>query len=170
MEPGDSLTGMEAVRREAAGTETAEQITAAAETEIVEAAMAGIAEAAETVNGEQAALEETGTGTGEQAALEEAGTETGEQAALEETGTGTGEQAALEETGTETGEQAVLEETGTGTGEQAVLAEEPEAALPVPDSGIPALRALTRRSSQSPPAAARITTITTKMIVMIKRT
>ena len=157
MEPGDSLTGMEAVRREAAGTETAEQITAAAETEIVEAAMAGIAEAAETVNGEQAALEETGT-------------ETAVQAALEETGTGTGEQAALEETGTETGEQAVLEETGTGTGEQAVLAEEPEAALPVPDSGIPALRALTRRSSQSPPAAARITTITTKMIVMIKRT
>ena len=153
MEPGDSLTGMEAVRREAAGTETAEQITAAAETEIVEAAMAGIAEAAETVNGEQAALEETGT-------------ETAVQAALEETGTGTVEQAALEETGTETVEQAVLEETV----EQAVLAEEPEAALPVPDSGIPALRALTRRSSQSPPAAARITTITTKMIVMIKRT
>ena len=131
MEPGDSLTGMEAVRREAAGTETAEQITAAAETEIVEAAMAEIAEAAETVNVEQAALEETGT---------------------------------------ETVEQAVLEETGTGTVEQAVLAEDPEAALPVPDSGIPALRALTRRSSQSPPAAARITTITTKMIVMIKRT
>ena len=61
MEPGDSLTGMEAVRREAAGTETAEQITAAAETEIVEAAVASIPEAPETVNGARPALAETAT-------------------------------------------------------------------------------------------------------------
>ncbi len=194
-EPGERLTETEAVLREAAAepvgavTEAVEPVTAEIVTETVEAVMAGIAEEAVTVNAEPA-LEETETETAEPAleetetetvepALEETGTETAEPA-LEETGTETAE-PALEETGTETVEPA-LEEIETETAEpaalagivtetvvQAALAEGPEVVLPVPDSGIPVLRALIPRFSQSPPAAVRTTTIITKTNVMIKR-
>ena len=76
---------------------------------------------------------------------------------------------ALEETETETAEPAALAGIVTETVVQAALAEGPEVVLPVPDSGIPVLRALIPRFSQSPPAAVRTTTIITKTNVMIKR-
>ncbi len=182
-EPGERLTETEAVLREAAAepvgavTEAVEPVTAEIVTETVEAVMAGIAEEAVTVNAEPA-LEETETETAEPAleetetetvepALEETGTETAEPA-LEETGTETAE-PALEETETETAEPAALAGIVTETVVQAALAEGPEVVLPVPDSGIPVLRALIPRFSQSPPAAVRTTTIITKTNVMIKR-
>ncbi len=182
-EPGERLTETEAVLREAAAepvgavTEAVEPVTAEIVTETVEAVMAGIAEEAVTVNAEPA-LEETETETAEPAleetetetvepALEETGTETAEPA-LEETGTETVE-PALEETETETAEPAALAGIVTETVVQAALAEGPEVVLPVPDSGIPVLRALIPRFSQSPPAAVRTTTIITKTNVMIKR-
>ncbi len=158
-EPGERLTETEAVLREAAAepvgavTEAVEPVTAEIVTETVEAVMAGIAEEAVTVNVEPA-LEETETETVEPA-LEETGTETVEP--------------ALEETGTETAEPAALAGIVTETVVQAALAEGPEVVLPVPDSGIPVLRALIPRFSQSPPAAVRTTTIITKTNVMIKR-
>ncbi len=182
-EPGERLTETEAVLREAAAepvgavTEAVEPVTAEIVTETVEAVMAGIAEEAVTVNAEPA-LEETGTETAEPAS-EETGTETAEPA-LEETGTETAEPAleetetetvepALEEIETETAEPAALAGIVTETVVQAALAEGPEVVLPVPDSGIPVLRALIPRFSQSPPAAVRTTTIITKTNVMIKR-
>ncbi len=182
-EPGERLTETEAVLREAAAepvgavTEAVEPVTAEIVTETVEAVMAGIAEEAVTVNAEPA-LEETETETAEPAleetetetvepALEETGTETAEPA-LEETGTETVE-PALEEIETETAEPAALAGIVTETVVQAALAEGPEVVLPVPDSGIPVLRALIPRFSQSPPAAVRTTTIITKTNVMIKR-
>ena len=182
-EPGERLTETEAVLREAAAepvgavTEAVEPVTAEIVTETVEAVMAGIAEEAVTVNAEPAleetetetvepALEETGTETAEPAS-EETGTETAEPA-LEETGTETVE-PALEEIETETAEPAALAGIVTETVVQAALAEGPEVVLPVPDSGIPVLRALIPRFSQSPPAAVRTTTIITKTNVMIKR-
>ena len=158
-EPGERLTETEAVLREAAAepvgavTEAVEPVTAEIVTETVEAVMAGIAEEAVTVNVEPA-LEETETETVEPA-LEETGTETVEP--------------ALEEIGTETAEPAALAGIVTETVVQAALAEGPEVVLPVPDSGIPVLRALIPRFSQSPPAAVRTTTIITKTNVMIKR-
>ncbi len=158
-EPGERLTETEAVLREAAAepvgavTEAVEPVTAEIVTETVEAVMAGIAEEAVTVNAEPA-LEETETETAEPA-LEETETETVEP--------------ALEETGTETAEPAALAGIVTETVVQAALAEGPEVVLPVPDSGIPVLRALIPRFSQSPPAAVRTTTIITKTNVMIKR-
>ncbi len=170
-EPGERLTETEAVLREAAAepvgavTEAVEPVTAEIVTETVEAVMAGIAEEAVTVNAEPA-LEETETETAEPA-LEETGTETAEPA-LEETGTETVE-PALEEIETETAEPAALAGIVTETVVQAALAEGPEVVLPVPDSGIPVLRALIPRFSQSPPAAVRTTTIITKTNVMIKR-
>ena len=170
-EPGERLTETEAVLREAAAepvgavTEAVEPVTAEIVTETVEAVMAGIAEEAVTVNAEPA-LEETETETVEPA-LEETGTETAEPA-LEETGTETVE-PALEEIETETAEPAALAGIVTETVVQAALAEGPEVVLPVPDSGIPVLRALIPRFSQSPPAAVRTTTIITKTNVMIKR-
>ncbi len=182
-EPGERLTETEAVLREAAAepvgavTEAVEPVTAEIVTETVEAVMAGIAEEAVTVNAEPA-LEETETETVEPA-LEETGTETAEPAS-EETGTETAEPAleetetetvepALEEIETETAEPAALAGIVTETVVQAALAEGPEVVLPVPDSGIPVLRALIPRFSQSPPAAVRTTTIITKTNVMIKR-
>ncbi len=170
-EPGERLTETEAVLREAAAepvgavTEAVEPVTAEIVTETVEAVMAGIAEEAVTVNAEPA-LEETETETAEPA-LEETETETVEPA-LEETGTETVE-PALEEIETETAEPAALAGIVTETVVQAALAEGPEVVLPVPDSGIPVLRALIPRFSQSPPAAVRTTTIITKTNVMIKR-
>ena len=146
-EPGERLTETEAVLREAAAepvgavTEAVEPVTAEIVTETVEAVMAGIAG--------------------------EAGTETAEPA-LEETETETVE-PALEEIETETAEPAALAGIVTETVVQAALAEGPEVVLPVPDSGIPVLRALIPRFSQSPPAAVRTTTIITKTNVMIKR-
>ena len=146
-EPGERLTETEAVLREAAAepvgavTEAVEPVTAEIVTETVEAVMAGIAEEAVTVNAEPA-LEETETETVE---------------------------PALEEIETETAEPAALAGIVTETVVQAALAEGPEVVLPVPDSGIPVLRALIPRFSQSPPAAVRTTTIITKTNVMIKR-